>query len=159
MSNYIAITSSTGQIVHLTKDVELIDNIINHEEVLPHVLVPGQDAGPLSSEILLKTGRAMFFISPEGDCGAAFVREGDTLEGHSFALPSARGRKVIEVSKAITEIVLSMDGVRAIRGYTPTSNKRACAFTRQIGYKSKGKTMMDRGYGVLEEVEIFIAEK
>lgn len=96
--------------------------------------------------------RGCVILTNGEDAMAAFEQSGSEREwqGHTFFLPSCRGRRAIETAKEMLAWMLPKYADR-IWGATPVSNRAACWFNRQIGFISAGFD----DYEVEGRVEIF----
>jgi hypothetical protein len=85
--------------------------------------------------------RNIMFVAEDGSVGLLCANYPGLFTAHWFFGKETRGRKAIELGKAMLDRGFKEYGMKAVRGYTPMRNKAARWAVRQVGLTS---------YGVLE---------
>lgn len=133
-------------------DIPAINAILNDPAVKPTAAL-GQ-SGDLDVTTLFN-GRNVILSAPGGGAVFAWSSPG-VFEGHSFFLPTIRGRKAVALGREML-IFMFRHGAQRIWGQTPADNRPACMFNRLLGFKSLGFDTAPFPQGRIE-VELFQME-
>lgn len=107
--------------------------------------------GELDPSILLSDERNVCLFDGRG--GALFAWRGPGIyEGHSFF--RVRGREAIILGFKILDNMFDHHGARMIWGLTPSDNRPARWFNRQLGFASHGEMTTPEGL-----CELFVMER
>ena len=119
-------------------DSSLLNEVINHPDIFPFVMVEDWDAVDMS--IFFDSPNNICLMSEGGGFVAAYVDEG-IYEVHSLFLPNYRGSYAIRMAKEGIAYMFDIAGAKRLIGYTPVANKAARRFNRLVGMKVKGLTV------------------
>lgn len=129
------------------EDIPEIRRILEHPEVRsswPGLTIEGKPWEEAFDDIL-------WYIF-DGGVFIAEINERWEMRAHAAVLPEARGQKAIDAARFIIDTLFSQTPVSMIEGWTPTSNRAACAFNRALGFRACATdgdwTLFVRGKGV-----------
>jgi hypothetical protein len=106
--------------VKRTKNIDLVNSIVNHPEVFPWVSLPGQES--VDSSVLINDDRNIV-LEAEGGCFIFVHQEPGLYEVHSQFLPEYRGKNVFEASQeALKWMFLGTPECIEIQTRIPPSN-------------------------------------
>jgi hypothetical protein len=138
--------------IHATQDRELVNSFINHPEIMPFI---GYDPAFGYVDIAAAIYARDFLYLTNGD-DALMVLQGDGFghwEKHSLHKPTCRGRRAIDTGKSMLA-EMQCRGAKTVWSQTPTINRRARWFNRQIGMRPEG----DGVHAVVGPVQYFFRE-
>jgi hypothetical protein len=136
-------------------DPAQVNEFINHPAIFPHTC-PGVQ-GPVDvGDKLLEPG--FTFLLADDDAMMLFHPSEPAFanwwQKHNLFKPSCRGRRAIEVGKAMLAWLRDDRPVAMIWAQTPLVNRKARWFNRQIGLSSRGLGLSP----ILGQVEYFACQ-
>ena len=124
------------------QDRDLINSIFNHEAVRDHIWDDSsKNSFPLDFGPILNMQGDLHYILTDGEqCAFMLLHSnGITRDVHSAILPSARGKRAIELGKESIQWVWDNTPVRKLMTWIPAYNTPAYAFARRCGFEIEGR--------------------
>ena len=146
-------------IINRTFDANLIDGILNHKSIKPHI---GDDS-TTSKDIYYPIKDHLIYLTTE--CKSllfvGFPVNSYTLDAHTAVLPELRGKQAVKAGKAAIDWVFNNTKYIKIVGATPSDNKLAMRFNRLIGLNREGvcKESIVRGGRLIDRIYYGVERK
>ena len=138
-------------IVHLSRDAEFLNRVVNDPSVFPYVSLGIE--GPLDVTPLVEDLSNMFFANEHG--GFLLVHKGaDVYEIHTQFLPTGRGHQVRQAAQEAMEYMFKYTNCEALMSYVPVENRSAAFLARGVGMQKCGKV-----YPLGRECDLYLIRK